>query len=65
MKNYTYYNTPEWAQRVGWLRVPEHCIGNPDMPYVRHDHHQGIFVYTCQQGNLVVDTAQFDAIVLE
>lgn len=65
MKNYTYPNNAEWANRIGWARVPDRCIGRHEMPYVRHEHHQGRFVYTCQPGNLVVDTAQFDAIVLK
>lgn len=64
MKNYTYPNNAEWANRVGWSRLPDRCIGREAMPYVRHEHHQGIFVYTCQKGNLVDDKATFDAIVL-
>ena len=64
MKVYTYPNNAEWAERLGWNRVPEHCIGRAEMPYMRHEHDQGIFVYTCNPGNLVVDVAAFDAIVL-
>lgn len=65
MTVYTYPNNEEWARRVGWTRVPEHCIGNHEMPYVRHEHDHGRFVYTCRPGNLIVDTAEFDAIVLK
>jgi hypothetical protein len=65
MTIYTYPNNTEWAERIGWNRVPDHCIGNSDMPYVRHEHHQGLFVYTCNKGNLVVDTDTLDAIVLQ
>ena len=64
MKIYTYPNNAEWANRVGWVRVPDYVIGNSAMPYVRHEHDRGRFVYTCQPGNLVVDKAEFDAIVL-
>lgn len=64
MKNYTYPNNAEWANRIGWNRHPEHCIGNPAMPFVRHEHHQGRFVYTCEKGNFVDDKAALDAIVL-
>jgi hypothetical protein len=65
MKHYTYHNNAEWAERIGWNRVPDHCIGNPAMPYVRHDHHQGTFNYTCQPGNLVVDTASVCVIAVK
>lgn len=64
MKNYTYPNNAEWANRIGWARLPDRCIGREAMPYVRHEHDQGRFVYTCHPGNLVDDTAALDAIVL-
>jgi hypothetical protein len=40
-----YENTPAEAERIGWLRLPEHCRGDPGYKYVTHNHREGTFTY--------------------
>lgn len=41
-----YENTPDEAARIGWKHLPEHCLGDATLPFVRHDPREGSFIYT-------------------
>lgn len=50
-----YRNTPENAHRIGWSYYPEHCIGDPNAPFVLHNHREGKFYYLSHEARIARD----------